>query len=97
VQKVSFRATEELLRNQPFLIRWEWPDIERITVDGGFGFKSNLRVAGSLFGFMAGLSAAVYVYNVPERGVAAITLLTADSEHEFWRPIFANMVRVSPI
>jgi hypothetical protein len=88
----KFRLFEQ---NPTMIFDYEWPDIEAARINGEFGLKSDLRMAGSLFGFMANIYAAGFVFNHEgDKGVNILLFAAPESEHEFWAPIFAQAVEV---
>ncbi|MDR2006282.1 MAG: hypothetical protein LBP78_03455 [Acidaminococcales bacterium] len=83
-----------LYTNQTLVFGFEWPDIEAAMINGEFGFKSDLRLSGSLFGFMANIYAAGFAFNHEGKGVNFLFFVAPGSEREFWAPIFEKTVVV---
>jgi hypothetical protein len=79
-------------RNKPQVFSYEWPEIAAAMINGEFGFKSDLRISGSLFGFMASIYAAGIAFNHEDKGVNFLFFVAPGSERDFWAPIFEKTV-----
>ncbi len=88
--KIDFANTKEFWNNPSLLFAYEWPQIEQIKVGNNFGYKTDIRLAGLLFGIYGNVYMQAYAYNYDDKGVVAMFFFTVDSQREFWRDIFKN-------